>query len=191
MPRLYILAGPNGAGKTTAAQTLVPEVFHCDIFLNADEIAANLNRGNVEAVAMQAARIMLQQIELHISLSHTFCIETTLATKSYLNLIKRVQLINYEVILLFFYLPSAEMAKERVALRVSEGGHNIPIEIIKRRYGLGLLNLKKIIAVVDRWYVLNNSKSPAEKIAEGEFNKQIKIINFEIWERLKMIWNFL
>lgn len=91
MPTLYILAGPNGAGKTTASKTLLPEIFHCDIFLNADEIAATLNPKNVEAVAMQAARIMLQQIESNISLRQSFCIETTLATRSYLNLAKKVR----------------------------------------------------------------------------------------------------
>ena len=187
MPTLYILAGPNGAGKTTASKTLLSEIFHCDIFLNADEIAAKLNPRNVEAVAMQAARIMVEQIELHISLRQTFCIETTLSTRSYLNLFKKVQLINYEVVLLFFYLPSAKMAIERVALRVSKGGHNIPLDVIERRYSLGIQNLKKFIEIVERWYIYNNSKSPAEKIAEGEFSKQIKIINFEIWERLKMI----
>jgi predicted ABC-type ATPase len=103
MSTIYILAGPNGAGKTTASKTLLPEIFHCDFFLNADEIAAQLNPQNVEAAAMQAGRIMLQRIESHISLRQTFCIETTLATRSYLNLIKKAQLINYEVVLLFFY----------------------------------------------------------------------------------------
>jgi len=113
MPTLYILAGPNGAGKTTASKTLLPEIFHCGIFLNADEIAAKLNPKNVEAVAMQAGRIMLEQIDLHITSRQTFCIETTLATRSYLNLVRKVQLINYEVVLLFFYLPTAKIAKER------------------------------------------------------------------------------
>jgi predicted ABC-type ATPase len=187
MPALYILAGPNGAGKTTASKTLLPEIFHCDIFLNADEIAAQLNPKNVEVVAVQAARIMLEKIESHISWRQTFCIETTLATRSYLNLIRKVRLIGYEVILLFFYLPSAEMAIERVALRVSKGGHNIPLDVIERRYMSGIQNLKRFIEIVDRWYIYNNSKSPGEKIAEGEFRKPIKIINFEIWERLKMI----
>ena len=130
---------------------------------------------------------MLEGIETNISFKKTFCIETTLATKSYLNLVKKVQLINYEIVLLFFYLPSPEMARERVALRVSKGGHNITPDVIERRYKLGIQNLKKFIGIVDRWYVYDNSKSPAEKIAEGEFRKPIKIINFEIWERLKMI----
>ena len=186
MPTLYILAGPNGAGKTTASKTLLPEIFHCDIFLNADEIAAKLNPKNVEAVAMQAARIMLEQIELHITSKQTFCIETTLATRIYMNLVRKVQLLNYEVVLLFFYLRAAEMAKERVALRVSEGGHNIPPDVIERRFQLGIQNLKRFIEIVDRWYIYDNSKSPADIIARGELSNQIKIIYFDIWERLKI-----
>lgn len=63
MPTLYIIAGPNGAGKTTASKTLLPEIFSCDIFLNADEIAARLSPENVEAAAIAAARLMLKQIE--------------------------------------------------------------------------------------------------------------------------------
>ncbi|MEP6512255.1 MAG: AAA family ATPase [Parafilimonas sp.] len=103
MPTLYILAGPNGAGKTTAAKTLLPEIFHCDIFLNADVIAAQLNPVNVEAAALQAGRIMLQQIDEMLQQQKTFAIETTLATKSYLSLIKKAQLIKYEVVLTFFF----------------------------------------------------------------------------------------
>lgn len=136
---------------------------------------------------MQAGRIMLEQIELNLSLKRTFAIETTLATKSYLNLIKKAQLIGYEIVLLFFYLPCAEMAKERVALRVSKGGYNIPEDVIERRYYLGIENLKKFIKICDRWYIYQNSTSPAEMIARGEYGKQVKIINSEIWEKLKMI----
>jgi predicted ABC-type ATPase len=134
MPNLYILAGPNGAGKTTAAKTLLPEVFNSDIFINADIIAFELNPVNPESGAIKAGRIMLEKIQQTLSIGKTFAIETTLATKSYLNLVKRAQLLGYEVVLYFFYLPSAEMAKERVKLRVSEGGHNIPADVIERRY---------------------------------------------------------
>lgn len=185
MPALYIIAGPNGAGKTTAAKTLLPEVFHCDIFLNADEIAAQLNPLNVEAAALQAGRIMLQRIDECLQLQESFCIETTLATKSYLSLVTKAQLIGYEVILIFFYLPSAEMAKQRVALRVSNGGHNIPSAVIERRYILGIRNLMKFINIADRWHVFENSVSPPEKIAEGEIDGAVIILNFELWEILK------
>lgn len=165
MPTLYILAGPNGAGKTTAAKTLLSEAFPCNLFLNADEIAAKLNAEDVDSVAMQAGRIMLEEIEANLEQKNAFCIETTLATRSYLTLIKKAQLINYEVVLLFFYLPSAAMAKHRVALRVSKGGHNIPEQVIERRYKSGILNFRKFIEIVDIWTIYDNSKLPSEIIA--------------------------
>jgi hypothetical protein len=89
MPTLYIIAGPNGAGKTTASKTLLPEVFHTNIFINADEIALQLNPSNVEAAAIRAGRMMLLEIEKRLSEQTTFSIETTLATRSYLNLVRK------------------------------------------------------------------------------------------------------
>lgn len=85
---------------------------------------------------------MLTQIESCLNKKETFTIETTLATRSYLNLVKKAQLLNYEVVLIFFYLPSPNMAKERVALRVNQGGHYIPPEVIERRYTAGIRTLK-------------------------------------------------
>lgn len=187
MPVLYIIAGPNGAGKTTAANTLLPHVFHCPIFINADAIAAQLNPANVEAVAFQAGRIMLKKIEIALAKGETFAIETTLATRSYSNLIKKAQLLGYEVVLIFFYLPSIEMAKARVALRVSLGGHHIPPEVIERRYTAGLRNLFEFVKLVDRWYMYENVQTPPELIARGELNAMPEISNLALWEKLKAI----
>jgi predicted ABC-type ATPase len=187
MPTLFIIAGPNGAGKTTASKTLLPEVFQTKIFINADEIAVQLNSLNVESVALKAGRLMLQEIEKCLNERITFAIETTLATRSYLNLVRKAQLIGYEAVLFFFYLPSADMAKQRVALRVSKGGHNIPEEVIERRYSSGIKNLFEFIEIVDRWRVFDNSQSPPNKVAIGEREKEIKILNFTVWERLKNI----
>jgi predicted ABC-type ATPase len=187
MPTLYILAGPNGAGKTTASKTLLPQMFHTDIFINADDIAAQLNPSNVEAAAIHAGRLMLQEIEKRLFEKSTFAIETTLATRSYLNLVKRTQLIGYEVVLFFFYLPSPNFAKQRVALRVSKGGHNIPAEVIERRYFLGIKNLFEFIKVVDQWLIYENTKTPPEIIAEGEFEKLPLIHNFDLWKRLNEV----
>ena len=87
----------------------------------------------------------------------TFAIETTLATRSYASLVKRAQERGYQVVLLFFWLPSPGMAVERVAKRVSEGGHNIPIETIHRRYWLGVQNFFNIFApIVDLWVLYEN-----------------------------------
>ena len=89
MPTLYILAGCNGAGKTTASKFLLPDVFKTNIFINADIIAASLNATNPEIVALKAGRIMLEQIQQRLEKRETFAIETTLATRSYFNLVRQ------------------------------------------------------------------------------------------------------
>ena len=156
-PILYIIAGCNGAGKTTASYAVLPNLLECREFVNADEIAKGLSPFNPESVAIEAGRLMLQRIELLLSQRKTFAIETTLATRSYSSLVKRAHECGYHVILLFFWLPSPEMAEARVAKRVSEGGHNIPTETIHRRYWLGLQNFFDIFApIVDSWMFFDN-----------------------------------
>ena len=110
-----------------------------------------------------------------------------MATRSYLQLAKKAQLQGYEVILLFFTLPSIEMAKQRVALRVTKGGHNIPGEVIERRFTLGIKNFFEFIKIVDEWRIYENHISPPKKIAQGERDGLIKILNLEVWKKLKKI----
>jgi len=185
MPNLYIIAGCNGAGKTTAAAVLLSDVFHTDIFINADNIAATLNPRKPEIVAMKAGRMMLEQIQYRLSRNQTFAIETTLATRTYLNLIRQAQLSGYEVIMHFLYLPSVEMAIERVKLRVSKGGHDIPSDVIERRYHTGIKYFFEYIKRADRWYFYENKESLPVIIARGEMPDTILIYNFELWEQLK------
>ena len=157
-PALYIIAGCNGAGKTTASMTVLPEVLHCREFVNADEIAKGLSPFRPEEVAVQAGRLMLERIDCLLTRGETFAIETTLATRSYADLVRRAKAAGYTVILLFFWLPSPEMAEMRVAQRVAEGWHDIPREVIRRRYWLGLRNLLEIYAPeVDVWSMYDNS----------------------------------
>ncbi len=134
MPNLYIIAGCNGAGKTTASYTVLPEMLNCKEFVNADSIAAGLSPFNTESVAFEAGRIMLQRINTLLNDGVDFAFETTLATRSYVSLIKEAEALGYKISLLYFWLESPNMAKQRVAERVKEGGHSIPAEIIERRY---------------------------------------------------------
>ncbi len=77
------------------------------------------------------------------------------------------------------------MAKERVKVRVSEGGHNIPTETIERRYKLGLDNLfKRFIPVVDSWMIFDNSSDDSNLIAEGGRDENNKVYDKEIWMTL-------
>lgn len=122
---LYIISGCNGAGKTTASYTVLPEVLDCREFVNADEIARGLSPFNPESVAIDAGRLMLSRIEELLERDASFSIETTLATKSYVNLVRRAQAKGYEVRLLFFWLNSPNLALQRVAERVAMGEYTI------------------------------------------------------------------
>lgn len=133
-PNLYIIAGCNGAGKTTASFNVLPHILNCMEFVNADEIAKELSPFCPESLAIQAGKLMLERIGTLLSDNVSFAIETTLATRSYKNLVVRAQEKGYNISLLFFWLESPEMAYKRVQKRVSEGGHDIPVETIFRRY---------------------------------------------------------
>ncbi len=166
---LYIIAGCNGAGKTTASMTVLPEVLHCREIVNADEIAKGLSPFRPEEVAVQAGRLMLERIDRLLARGETFAIETTLATRSYARLVRRAKAAGYTVVLLFFWLPSPEMAEMRVAQRVAEGGHDIPREVIRRRYRLGLRNLLEIYAPeVDVWSMFDNTLQQAPIVLNNE-----------------------
>ena len=170
---LYIISGCNGAGKTTASYTVLPEVLHCKEFVNADEIARGLSPFNSESMAIEAGRLMLKRIEELLEKEETFSIETTLATKSYINLVRRAQAKGYSVKVLFFWLNSPELALQRVAERVAKGGHNIPELVIRRRYVAGIRNFFRLfMSEVDYWDIYDNSGYPRKQVACGGKNAQ-------------------
>jgi len=143
MPILYIIAGPNGAGKTTTAEKLLPDFLNCVEYVNADNIARGICPFNVEGVAFQAGRVMLERMAELVKKKIDFAFETTLSAKSYVSFLKYCKSKGYEINLLFIWLDSPETAKQRVRSRVKKGGHNIPEPVVERRYHKGLENLKK------------------------------------------------
>ena len=188
-PNMYIIAGPNGAGKTTASYTLLPTMLNCINFVNADEIARGLSPFSPSTVDVQAARIMLQRIDELLALKEDFAIETTLATRSYVQLVKRAQAIGYNVHLLFFCLESPEQAIQRVAQRVKEGGHTVPTDVIRRRFQLGIANLVNLfIPICDTTHVWNNTKGEAQLIAKlTAATGELEIIDQNMWNHLLQI----
>ena len=185
MKRLYIISGCNGAGKTTASYTILPEMLDCNEFVNADEIAKGLSPFNPNKVAIKAGRLMLTRIDELLENGVDFAFETTLATRSYVNTVKKAQEKGYLVTVLYFWLNSPELAVERVRIRVKEGGHNIPEKTIRRRYDLGISNMFNLyIPIADYWMFIDNSKTPFEILAEGQGEKEA-VKNEMIWNKLK------
>jgi predicted ABC-type ATPase len=182
MSNLYIIAGCNGAGKTTASYTVLPEILNCKEFVNADNIAAGISPFNPSGVAIEAGRIMLSRINELMSEGDDFAFETTLSTKSYVSFVKKAQKKGYDVTLLYFWLSSPQMAIKRVAKRVSNGGHDIPEDVIERRYFRGIANLLKLyIPICDNWLVIDNNDLAPEIIAQGSGKLGEDIKNNDIW----------
>lgn len=185
MPSLFIIAGCNGAGKTTASYTLLPKTLGITEFVNADEIAKGLSPFNPEGVAFESGRIMLTRIKELIDSKKSFAFETTLATRSYVSLVKAAKKKGYKVFLLFFWLNSDKLAIQRVKQRVEKGGHNIETAIIRRRYKSGLSNLKSLyIPIVDTWVLYDNSHSIPEKIVFGSKNRGIFVDNEKMYKSI-------
>lgn len=182
MPNLYIVSGCNGAGKTTASFTILPVILNCREFVNADNIAAGLSPFNTESVAIEAARIMLHRIDELLEEGVDFAIETTLATRSYVSLVHRARKAGYNITLIYIWLKSPELALQRVAERVRNGGHNIPEEVVRRRYRNGINNLFKLfMPICDVWIVADNSQNDLKLIAKKSAGFDITVENNDIW----------
>jgi predicted ABC-type ATPase len=189
MRNLYIISGCNGAGKTTASFTVLPEMLNCREFVNADEIARGISPFKPASVSIQAGKIMLNRIDELLNQKVDFAIETTLTTKSYLNTITKAKLLGYQVTLLFFWLNDVELAIERVKTRVLEGGHDIPEDVIRRRYIKGVQNLEQFTNVADYWLIINSSNGDLQFIAEGNLKNEITIFEQNTWSKFNFLPN--
>lgn len=185
MPDIYVISGANGSGKTTCAMTILPQFLQVMEFVNADEIARGISPFNPESVAIQAGRIMLHRLDLLANQRKDFAFETTLSSRHYVRFLRKCQQMGYRINLLFFWLQSAELAISRVKRRVESGGHNIPEDVIIRRYYRGLTNLFKLyIPLCDNWLIYNNSQENIELVATY-FEDELTVDNPYLWSKIK------
>ncbi|MBX3633386.1 MAG: hypothetical protein BGN90_16460 [Acidovorax sp. 65-7] len=167
-PTVVVIAGPNGAGKSTAAPYLLKDALGILEFVNADQIAVGLSAYAPETVAFEAGRVMLQRLRTLASARVSFAFESTLASRSFALFLARCKAHGYQVHIYYVALPSAELAAQRVALRVKLGGHNIPPDDIARRFQRSLHNLFVLyLPLADRWRVLDNASGTLTSIASG------------------------
>ena len=183
---LYIISGCNGAGKTTASYTILPEILDCKEFVNADEIAKGLSPFNPNSMSLAAGKLMLRRINELLGRDESFAIETTLATRSYVNLVRQAHKRGYTVTLLFFWLRTPELALQRIAERVKNGGHDIPTPTARRRYVAGINNLfNQYAPEVDCWMIYDNSVNPRIAVARDGKNAQTDILDNDLFTKIK------
>ena len=168
MPRMYIISGCNGSGKTTASYMLLPELLDCSEFVNSDEFAKSLAPFHPETAYITASRYMLKKLRDLFARREDFCIETTLATRSLLKMVRTAQDQGYFVTVVYLWLNDPEIAVRRVAARVEAGGHDVAPEVIRRRYYTGLEYFFELYSpVCDKWMLVDNSTNEFRIIAEG------------------------
>lgn len=185
MPDLYIIAGPNGAGKTTTALRVFPRLG-VTAFINADHIAQGISPLDVESAAREAGRIMLGEMERHLARGDDFALETTLASRTLAPFVRRCKAAGYRFILIYVWLEDSTMAVNRVAKRVRSGGHNIPEDVIHRRYERGLKNFFGLYSpLADSWTVLDNSGDTAVFVAQGGRELATDVMLVEIWQKMQ------
>ena len=181
-PRVVVLAGINGAGKTTASKELLSDVLKIPTFVNADAIARGINGLNPESVSLAAGRIMLDRMRELISLKESFAFETTLAARTYANMLESMRAIGYEVHLYYYWLRAPELAITRVAQRVKSGGHHVPDHTIRLRYSRSIRNFFELYRpLADWWEVYDNSNGLRNLIAIGRREDTIVGDEF-LWE---------
>jgi predicted ABC-type ATPase len=185
MPSLYVIGGANGSGKTTLALTLLPRFLQVFEYVNADAIASGLSPLNPESMAMQSGRLMLERLQTLAEAGVDFAFETTLAARTFPQFLNGCKTRGYTINLIYLWLPSADLAVERVAKRVASGGHNIPVEVVRRRYERGLRNLVELyLPISDGWMIFDNSGEQSQLIAECLLNQQPIIHYQKTWNQI-------
>src|SRR5258708_10920804 len=185
-PQVVILAGPNGAGKSTLAPRLLVGSLGVPEFVNADVIAQGLSGFNPDQVAIRAGRILLGRIHELADNRASFAFETTLASRSFAPLIVRLKQAGYSFRLCFLWLPSPDMAVDRIAERVFLGGHSVPADTIRRRYFAGIANFFELYQpLADEWSVFDNSlDSGPLRIAQGGQEIGTIVERAHLWNQL-------
>lgn len=186
-PLVIAIAGPNGAGKTTLAPFLLRNHFGLTEYVNADTIALGLSAFQPEGAAFEAGRVMLTRIRALANARTHFAFETTLATRSYAKWIGDLKRGGYRFHVVFIWVRSPELALERVRNRVLSGGHDIPEEVVRRRYVRGARNFfDSYQPLADSWVVYDNSVSGnVIKIAAGEGASLMELLEESLWKEFK------
>jgi predicted ABC-type ATPase len=184
-PRVVIFAGPNGAGKSTHADAIVA-ALGIDTFVNADYIARGLSGRHADAVAMQAGRIMLTRLKELAAAKQDFAFESTLSSRSFAPFLRQLKTQGYQVAIYYFSLTSASLAVRRVKLRVAMGGHDVPADTVRRRYGRSVSNfLTLYLPLANDWTVYDNSSAKQAKMIASFANGILNVLEPTPWLKLQ------
>jgi predicted ABC-type ATPase len=190
-PRVVVFAGPNGAGKSTHADAILA-ALGVETFVNADYIARGLSGRNTDVVAFEAARIMLKRLRQLGDAGVDFAFESTLSSRTFAPFLQSLKKRGYRVVIYYFSLANAQLAVRRVKLRVGLGGHDVPADVVKRRFGRSLGNFFTLYAspespLADEWTLLDNSNTSLAIPVAKQIDNELNIFEIKRWQKLQKL----
>lgn len=191
MKDVYVIAGSNGAGKTTFAQTFLPNYVGRVRFINPDLIAAGLSPFDPAAVAARAGRVMLAEVERSIAAGERFAFESTLSGKTYARLLQRARNSGYRIHLFYLWLPAAELAVARIRDRVEDGGHDVPVSDVCRRYGRTLSNFFNLYRGQANTVLFFDNTNDAPVLIFKDTNGKTVVHKQRLYDKLLREWRAL
>lgn len=178
---IEIIAGPNGSGKTTFAEKALEKRKHA-LYINTDSIARGLSPDQNEFAQYEAGRFMLKMIETAIENNQSFTFETTMSGKVWTSYLKKAKKSGYKIKIYFVFVRTIELSLKRIQNRVKNGGHNIPENVVRRRFSRTFKNFVTLYKpLADEWYIIDNSEK-GELIASGK-GKMETINNVPVFKK--------
>ena len=177
---LYILAGANGSGKSTISKVLLPgEGIVC---ISPDDIARGINPADPVAARIEAGREAIRRINALLDRGDSFAVESTLSGKAHAKMIERAKSLGYTTTIAYAFVDSAAVCMERIAVRVKNGGHDVPPEDVLRRYGRSKENFVKVYEpIVDHWMLYYNGGNDFVLVAHG--NGAVNVVASERYNK--------
>jgi len=163
-PKLLIIAGPNGSGKTSVTSKILEHQWIEDcVYINPDNIAQDVfGDWNSPEAVIKAANRAAELREEYLLKKKGILFETVLSAADKIDYIKRAKKAGYFIRLFFVGTDHPSINASRIARRVMEGGHDVPITKIISRFNKSIANCSIIVPLVDRLYVYDNSAEYAE-----------------------------
>ncbi len=186
-PRVVVFAGPNGAGKSTHADAILA-ALKIETFVNADYIARGLSGHITETVAFEAGRIMLRRLHQLGDSGEDFAFESTLSSRTFAPFLRLLKKRGYSVAIYYFSLANATLALRRIKLRVAMGGHDVPPDVVKRRFGRSLRNFFSLYTpLADEWTLFDNSTSSQAHQVAAHLANQLTVTEHTQWQKLQKL----
>lgn len=154
-----------------------------EAFVNADLIAAGLSGFAPQASAMEAGRILLARLRELAERGVDFAFESTLSGRTLYSFLRQLMNSGYESHISYLWLPSADLAVARVRRRVEAGGHDVPAEVIRRRFERSLVNFDRLYRpMATAWRLYDGSVIGRQRlIAHGERGEEPAVADAQLW----------